>query len=461
MTDFSVAKFGGTSMGSPDALWNAAGILKRDGRSRLVVVSATSGTTNQLLRLAEAEFAGDQNAGDRIAGEIRDRHLTLSQAVGVVVSAFSPLFRELEDVQRMLRDAQASGLTQQARLLDLLLSLGERLAAELFCSVLKAEGRSASTFDARRVLRTDGTFGRAEPDLRAIASLARQILLPEMEKHEVIVTQGFIGGAPGGHTTTLGRGGSDYSAALFGEALGAGSVHIWTDVPGVFTMDPSVVPGARPIAELSFAEAAELANFGAKVLHPATLLPAMRANIPVFVGSTFSTGEDGTWIRNECSDLPLARAVALRKRQTLLTVTSLRMLNAQGFLARMFQTLAEHNLSVDLVTTSEVSVALTIDSGSLGSGARPVAENYALLDELRSFSELTVEEDLTLVALIGNRLNTTPGIGARVLQAVAPENIRLVCHGASAQNVCFLVRSDAAAGVVQRLHKEFLEAGKA
>lgn len=453
----TIAKFGGTSMGSPEALRNAARILEANRAARLVVVSATSGTTNSLLELAEAELSGDRHSAGVIATRIRERHETLANELGLVVAAFPPLFRELEQTRGSLADAQASGQRSSPRLLDQLLTLGERLSSELFAAMLRTEGRGAASFDARQVLCTDAHYGRAEPDLRATAALCRQHLQPALEASEVIVTQGFIGSAPGGFPTTLGRGGSDYSAALFGEALGAGAVQIWTDVPGVFTMDPGVVEAARPIPELAFAEAAELASFGAKVLHPATLLPAMRAGVPVFVGSTFRSQEAGTWIRSRVAQEPLVRAVALRKNQTLLTVTSLRMLNAQGFLARMFQVLAEHNLSVDVVSTSEVSVCLTVDSVAQGSGGRPVSENKALLDELRSFSELAVEDGLTLVAVVGNRLTSTAGIACRALRAVEPVNVRLLSHGASPHNFCFLVRGEEAPGVARRLHKEFLE----
>ena len=221
MRNLRVAKFGGTSMGSAEALWSAARILASDPLSRLAVVSATSGTTNQLLQLAEAEFQGDRKTGDALVNTICQRHMALAKETGVVVASFPELFRELEELQRAMRDAAASGQRHNARLVDHLLSLGERLASEVFAAVLRAEGRNSRTFDARRVIRTDSLFGRAEPDPRAIESLARQVLLPELEKQEVLVTQGFIGSASGGGTTTLGRGGSDYSAALFGEALQA------------------------------------------------------------------------------------------------------------------------------------------------------------------------------------------------------------------------------------------------
>ncbi len=453
-----VAKFGGTSMGSPEALRNALRILAEKPETRLVVVSATSGTTNQLISIAEAELAGDRNSAAVIAEKLRARHDEMAAQLGLSVEAFSRLYRELEEVRAALADAQSSGKSSDARLLDWILGLGERLSSELFAELLRSEGRNAACFDVREVMRTDARFGKAEPAVKTIELLAKEKLVPVLNAHEVVVTQGFVGSSPNGEPTTLGRGGSDYSAALLGEALRACAVHIWTDVPGVFTMDPGIVKQARPIPEMSFSEAAELASFGAKVLHPSTLLPASRAGVPVFVGSTFSANEGGTWVRSTGEGEPLVRAVAIRKGQTLLTVTSLRMLNAQGFLARMFQVLADHNLSVDVVTTSEVSVSLTVDNQSQGSGGRSVSENKALLDELRSFSEVIVEDGLSLVAVVGNRFTSTPGIAARALNAAEPANVRLLCHGASAHNFCFLVASADAAGVANRLHDEFLGA---
>jgi aspartate kinase len=460
MMVLNVAKFGGTSMGSAEALRNAADILARDPASRLAVVSACSGVTNQLIALAEAELAGNFESAASISETLRLRHTSLASDLGLSIATFEGLFRELEDLRSVLRDGRASGEIRSPRWLDQVLSLGERLSSELFAAFLRAEGRDAVLFDARTALRTDSLHGKAEPDVKMIAALSREHLAPLVAKHEVVITQGFLGSNPAGITTTLGRGGSDYSAALFAEALGAQSVFIWTDVPGVFTLDPNVAPAARPIQEISFAEAAELANFGAKVLHPSTLLPAMRGAVPVFVGSTFRAGELGTWIRAQVNHAPLARAIALRKKQTLITVTSLRMLNAHGFLAHLFQTLADHCLSVDLVTTSEVSVAMTVDGTSIASGALPVAHNHELLDKLREVADVTVEEDLTLVALIGNRLTTTPGVALRALRAAEPDNVRLLCHGASPQNLCFLVAGDCAENIARRMHAEFLEGGR-
>ncbi len=456
MTSLIVAKFGGTSMGSGEALRNAARILKADPAARLVVVSATSGTTNQLISLCEAEFAGHEAAGSQLAKQIKERHEDLASAVSIRVPEFAFLFAEMDFLQRSIRDARATGLRQSAKLLDQLLSLGERLSSEIFSCLLRAEGRNASCFDVRRVLRTDSHFGKAEPEISTIAALAAEHLASELERTELLVTQGFIGATSSGDTTTLGRGGSDFSAALLGEALKAEAVQIWTDVPGVFTMDPNVVREARLISELSFPEASELANFGAKVLHPSTLSSAMRAGVPVYVGSTFQAGVGGTWVRSESTNSPMVRAIALRRKQTLITVNSLGMLNAQGYLARMFQVLADHNLSVDLVTTSEVSVALTIDIASQGSGVRPILENQELLNELRSFAEITIEEDYTLVSVIGNRIASTPGVGLRALKSIGPHNVRLLCHGASDHSFCFLVDPASANEVAFRLHGEFI-----
>ncbi|RYZ95878.1 MAG: aspartate kinase, partial [Proteobacteria bacterium] len=271
-----------------------------------------------------------------------------------------------------------------------------------------------------------------------------------------IVTQGFIGADSAGRTTTLGRGGSDYSAALFAEALGAKDCYIYTDVNGIYSMDPRVVPNARVIREISFGEAAELANFGAKVLHPATLLPAMRAGIRVFVGNTFKPHEGGTWIHAELNERPLLRAIATRDRQTLITVNSMRMLNSHGYLARLFTILANHGLSIDLVTTSEVSVALTVDGTSAGSSGASILENTALMNELSEIAEVKIEENLSLVALVGTRLSSTPGVAARTFQAVGLDNVRLICHGASPNNLCFLVNSNEVRRVASRLHEAFL-----
>jgi aspartate kinase len=340
--------------------------------------------------------------------------------------------------------------------LDELLSFGERLSAELFTAALEKNQAPAAHFDARTLITTNSFYGKAEPQIAAIKENCAQLLLPALNGSKILVTEGFIGRDIHGNTTTLGRGGSDYSAALLAEGIEASNLEIWTDVSGILTMDPRTVKEAKIIREISFAEAAELANFGAKVLHPATLLPAMRSKTVVFVKNTFSPFDAGTKIYAELSEKPLFRAVAVRNNQTLITVSSLRMLNAHGFLAKIFALLAEHELSVDLVTTSEVSVALTIDGTSLGSSGKGIKENKALFDALSTIADVRIEENLSVIALIGNHLTQNAGIAARAFACLEDVNVRLICQGASHNNLCFLVDSSAAADAAVKLHRAFL-----
>ncbi len=307
-------------------------------------------------------------------------------------------------------------------------------------------------------MRTNDRFGRAEPDVAALAELAALQLLPRLNEG-LVITQGFIGSENKGRTTTLGRGGSDYTAALLAEALHASRVDIWTDVPGIYTTDPRVVSAAKRIDEIAFAEAAEMATFGAKVLHPATLLPAVRSDIPVFVGSSKDPRAGGTLVCNKTENPPLFRALALRRNQTLLTLHSLNMLHSRGFLAEVFGILARHNISVDLITTSEVSVALTLDTtGSTSTGDTLLTQS--LLMELSALCRVEVEEGLALVALIGNDLSKACGVGKEVFGVLEPFNIRMICYGASSHNLCFLVPGEDAEQVrasTPPIHAWFLQ----
>ncbi len=351
--------------------------------------------------------------------------------------------------------SEAASLATSAALTDELVSHGELMSTLLFVELLRQRQVAVEWFDVRKIMRTNDRFGRAEPDTHALAELAQTQLAPRIE-HAIIVTQGFIGSESKGRTTTLGRGGSDYTAALLGEALNVSRIDIWTDVPGIYSTDPRVVPGAKRIDKIAFEEAAEMATFGAKVLHPATLLPAVRSDIPVFVGSSKDPEAGGTLVCNETYNPPLFRALALRRKQTLLTLHSLNMLHARGFLAEVFNILARHNISVDLITTSEVSVALTLDTtGSTSTGDSLLTSS--LLTELSSLCRVEVEENLALVAIIGNNLSQACGVGKEVFGVLDPFNIRMICYGASSHNLCFLVPGTDAEKVVQTLHHNLFE----
>jgi aspartate kinase len=444
-----VAKFGGTSVADFDAMNRSVDVVLSDSQARVVVLSASAGVTNLLVALAEGLEATERFVKLDAIRKIQFDILELLRQPNVI----------REEIDRLLENittlAEAASLATSPALTDELVSHGELMSTLLFVEILRERGVDAQWFDVRKVMRTSDRFGRAEPDVAALAELVQQQLAPRLAE-SLIVTQGFIGSESKGRTTTLGRGGSDYTAALLGEALQADRVDIWTDVPGIYTTDPRIVPAAKRIDKISFEEAAEMATFGAKVLHPSTLLPAVRHDIPVFVGSSKEPKAGGTLVCNKTDAPPLFRALALRRSQTLLTLHSLNMLHSRGFLAEVFSILARHSISVDLITTSEVSVALTLDTtGSTSTGDTLLTS--ALLTELSSLCRVEVEEDQALIALIGNELCRSVGVGKEVFGALEPFNIRMICYGASSHNLCFLVPGSEANRAVEMLHSNLFE----
>ncbi|HDR2785100.1 TPA: lysine-sensitive aspartokinase 3 [Enterobacter sichuanensis] len=449
MTSFVVAKFGGTSVADYDAMNRSADVVLADPNTRLVVLSASAGVTNLLVSLSEGLEATERFVKLDALRKIQFDILERLQNPNII----------REEVERLLENittlAEAASLATSTALTDELVSHGELMSTLLFVEIMRERNISAQWFDVRKVMRTSDRFGRAEPDVEALAELTTQQLAPRLADG-IVITQGFIGSEAKGRTTTLGRGGSDYTAALLGEALHATRVDIWTDVPGIYTTDPRVVSAAKRIDVIAFEEAAEMATFGAKVLHPATLLPAVRSDIPVFVGSSKDPKAGGTLVCKKTENPPLFRALALRRRQTLVTLHSHNMLHSRGFLAEVFGILARHNISVDLITTSEVSIALTLDTtGSTSTGDTLLTQS--LLIELSELCRVEVEEDLALVAIIGNKLSRACGVGKEVFGVLDPFNIRMICYGASSYNLCFLVPADQAEQVVQKLHQNLFE----
>lgn len=449
MTSFVVAKFGGTSVADYDAMNRSADVVLANPNTRLVVLSASAGVTNLLVSLSEGLEATERFVKLDALRKIQFNILERLQNPNVI----------REEVERLLENittlAEAASLATSTALTDELVSHGELMSTLLFVEILRERNVHAQWFDVRKVMRTSDRFGRAEPDVEMLAELTQQQLAPRLAEG-MVITQGFIGSEAKGRTTTLGRGGSDYTAALLGEALHATRVDIWTDVPGIYTTDPRVVSAAKRIDVIAFEEAAEMATFGAKVLHPATLLPAVRSDIPVFVGSSKDPKAGGTLVCKKTENPPLFRALALRRRQTLVTLHSHNMLHSRGFLAEVFGILARHNISVDLITTSEVSIALTLDTtGSTSTGDTLLTQS--LLIELSELCRVEVEEDLALVAIIGNKLSRACGVGKEVFGVLDPFSIRMICYGASSYNLCFLVPADQAEQVVQKLHQNLFE----
>jgi len=444
-----VAKFGGTSVADFEAMNRSADVVLQDASTRLVVLSASAGITNLLVALAEGQQAPQRAV---LLDDIRRIQYAIVDRLQHPEVIRDDIDRMIDNISML---SEAASLATSNALTDELVSHGELMSSLLFVEILRERQVNAEWFDVRKVMRTDDHFGRAVPDVEVLAEQATAQLQPRIGQ-ALVITQGFIGSEREGRTTTLGRGGSDYTAALLGEALNAARVDIWTDVPGIYTTDPRVVPTAKRIDEITFEEAAEMATFGAKVLHPATLLPAVRRGIPVFVGSSKDPAAGGTRVCNETRNPPLFRALALRRKQTLLTLHSLNMLHTFGFLAELFNILARHNVSVDLITTSEVSVALTLDTtGSASTSASLLTQ--ALLTELSSLCRVEVEEDLALVAIIGNQLSKACGVGKEVFGVLDPFNLRMICYGASSYNLCFLVPGNDAESVVRTLHRNLFE----
>lgn len=448
MLPIQVNKFGGTSMADADAIKACVSVIQGQPQPSLVVVSACAGVTNRLVAISQSQA---QIERQRLLDEI----IAIHQSIAEQLPRSSDLCHQrLQLLHEQLTELTLAPLPQQpseiSRRRDLILSFGERCSSELFAAFWRQHGTAVEIVDARDFLVTDSYHGNATPDL--IATKEQCDSLSRLLQEGVgVVTQGFIGADSQGYTTTLGRGGSDYSAALFAAALNAEQLNIWTDVAGIYTTDPRICNDARPLQEISFAEAAELATFGAKVLHPKSLQPAIEHGIAVFVGHSRYPEKGGTLVVPEPTTRPSIRALARRRHQTLLTVNSIDMLHATGFLARLFDVLARYNISVDLVTTSEVSIALTLDEDGSRANGQSLLPG-PMLEELRQFATIEIERGLTLIAVIGNDIGHFGDISPKVLQAASPDPVRMICQGASRHNLCFLVADSGAERIIKNLH---------
>ena len=419
-------------------------------RRPVLVVSAMGDTTDRLIEALEAATEGDERRA--VAGLSwlrRETEEAMRVFFGPSASAVSqettPLFDELCRMARavaVLRSVPPAGR-------DHFLAHGEMISSLVVSAALSARGLPAEHLDAREILVTDDRFGRAQPDLAETAARARSRLAPKVAQGVIPVTGGYIGSTRSGATTTLGRGGSDYSAALFAAALEASAVEVWTDVDGLMTADPRVVPGARPLETLSFDEASELAYFGARVLHPLTLEPAVEKGIPVRVKNSRRPDLPGTEILPAAqSSGYLVRSIAHKEGITTVDVVTSRMLMAAGFLSTLFEIFARHETPVDMVTTSEVSVSVTVDDPSRLPEIRRDLERLARVE---------VGHHRAIVCLVGQDIKYTPGVAARIFRAVEEINILMISQGASRRNVSFVVEERDAEEAVRRLHAEFFE----
>jgi len=445
-----VMKFGGTSVGDAKAIERAVSIVEARLAARpVVVVSAMARVTDQLLEMARAAGSGDRKAALTLARELRERHYTTAgELLGTALFTqfHSDLGSEFEALEELLRGISAVGeLTP--RTTDHVASFGEVLSAKLVAAALTAHGVEASRVDSRDCIVTDDTFTRAAPLYEETHSQLQKRVRPLIDQGRVPVMGGFIAATRTGITTTIGRGGSDFSASIVGAGLGAERIEIWTDVDGMMTTDPNLCAEARRIKVVSFDEAAELAYFGAKVLHPATVLPAIQKNIPVYILNSLNPVCQGTRIdRRAPHSTNFFKAIAAKKRITIIDIAAPRMLLAHGFLRQIFEAFDRHRIAIDVVSTSEVSVSLTVDSNE---------SIPALANDLARLADVKYEGRKAIVCLVGENLREVPGIAAHVFGELSDVKIRMISQGASEINLTFVIDEDQVPRVVQRLHTRF------
>jgi aspartate kinase len=443
-------KFGGTSVGDAAAFGRVFQVVSMQTEVQpVVVVSAMTGVTDALLNAVDVAKKGDFAGAYASLEPHFDRHIEVSKHF--IPESSSNLFdTELEfargEISDLLMRVSRRSLPLQM-LKDAIVSYGEQLSSRLLSEVLKAKGINARQMDARRIIVTDNEYGAAQPIWNETEELVKVELLPLIETGEVPILGGFIAGSRSGETTTLGRGGSDYSAALVAAALDARELQIWTDVTGVMTCDPRICGDARTIPVLSYEEAAELAYFGAKVLHPKTIKPAVDHGIPVRVCNTFEPHEVGTMVLSRSDVSPnKIKSIAHKKNITILRITSARMLGSYGFMSALFQIFERYRTVIDVISTSEVSVALTLDN---------TAELEKIAADLGRLGDVEVEPGYAVICVVGEGLRASTGMASKIFSTIDDVSIALVSHGASSVNLTFVVHEEDAASVIRKLHSSF------
>ena len=487
-----VCKFGGTSVQDAEALMRLAGIIKaRRDRNVVVVASAMGKTTNGLLEAAYTAARGEREAARELLRKLEKNHSDEAQKLGIATHedcaycncfndhrkneahellrklekkpsgeirhlnitahndcVYEKIYKYFSELHKLIKGLAALGeLTP--RISDAVASHGELLSTAILAQVLRNNGMVAELMDARECIITDENFTRAAPVFGPTNAAIVRYLKPVINAGRIPVFQGFIGRSQNGVTTTIGRGGSDYTAAIVGAALEAEEIQIWTDVDGIMTTDPRIVADARKIRAVSFEEAAELSYFGAKVLHPATIVPAVRKNIPVRVLNSNRPEYEGTIIIDKAPpcDNPV-KAISFRGGITIVNIVSSRMLMAYGYLKEIFETFARYKVPVDVISTSEVSVSLTVDDTSS-------LEN--IIEDLKKVGEVSVQSGKAIVCCVGTNLGNDYGALHTALGALKDMKIHMISQGASAINITFVIDEDRQAEAVRGLHEAFFQ----
>lgn len=448
-----VQKFGGTSVADPEAIRRLIEIVRaartRDGRGPAVVVSAMSGITDALLAMASSAGAAQLDEAEARTSQIRERHVAAARELVTAGPALDQLLSEIHaQIDELVSIIKALAVLREVspRTLDVVAACGELLSSRLVAASLTSAGVEAQWVDARQAVVTNDEHTRATPLKQETRDKLRANVQPAIDQGRVPVIGGFVGATTAGHTSTLGRGGSDYSGALVGAGLDAAEIQIWTDVDGMLSADPRIIKAPKLVSQLSFEEAAELAYFGAKVLHPSTILPAIERNIPVRILNSWKPTAAGTLITGSVSARAGLTGLASKRDVTVIDITSTRMLMAYGFLRRVFEVFERYRTAVDMVTTSEVSVSVTVDD---------IRHLNEIVEALNEFAEVSVERGMSLLCAVGDVLQDEPEIAARVVGVLEEVPLRMISQAASRRNITVVLRQADLPHAMERLHEEF------
>ena len=457
-------KFGGTSVGDGQAILRTSQLVKasvEEGYSVVVVVSAMSGVTDQLLRAARAAEQGEADVYRGIRMQLLTKHLQAigscvpdedRQGVGEEVSGLLDYLLRLCEAVSVLGELTTRGM-------DAIVALGERMSCRIVAGCLRGVGLDGEAVEATRLVVTDDDFGSANPLMDDTRALTREVLLPLLEAGRVPVCTGFIGATRGGVTTTLGRGGSDFSASIIGASLDSEEIWIWTDVDGVMTADPRIVPEARSLPEITYAEAAELAYFGAKVLHPKTMLPALNAGIPIRTKNTFNPDHPGTLITSTAPEASQGmRGITSVKGLSLVTVEGRGMLGVPGVAAKVFSAVAREGISVLMISqsSSEQDICFVVPAALSERAQRALDAEFVLERNRQDIDRIWAQDRVGVVAVVGAGMKGTPGIAASVFSALATESINVIAiaQGSSENNLSFVIDEPEIDRAVRAVHRQ-------
>lgn len=444
-----VMKFGGTSVKDATAIRRTVEIIKNRNCKAVVVVSAFAGITNRLVEITELISFHKHSEAQDLAEDIRNIHLEVADDLGVTLQTSEFINKVIDELKRIIYALDVIGdITNKSK--DMIFAIGETLSSVIVAEFAKLNIDHAYHIDSRLIIQTDSSFTRSEVDFNSTAkSISDQFA--KFNNPNLIICGGFIGSDSNNNTTTLGRGGSDFSAAVIAKCIKADSLEIWTDVDGILTSDPRLINNAMLLREISYIEAAELAYFGAKVLHPKTIYPAIEFDIPVYVLNSYNPNGSGTLIKKDSPYSNMIKAIAFRKNITVININSNRMLGAFGFLAKVFDVFLKNKTSVDLVTTSEVSISLTIDNND---------NINQIINDLGEFSNIDIIPNQAIISVVGEGIRDTSGIASRFFGAVSGVNISMISLGASEVNLSIVVSENQLEQTVKLLHKEFFELTK-